>query len=134
MSFLAFEVRINGKHKYTVGAENWLHLSTFLSAHLVDPARFPPLPDEEVSDPIAEPMVHLHLGSSVVIADEDVEVTDPDGHVRTEHRSGHYEVPKIAEGDVIEIRIITTDEATDPQWENPNNRGGPAIVPVRSDD
>ena len=136
MSFMAFEVSINGERKFTVGAENWKHIAAVLSGHYIDPSSFPANTDMDSSHLSSEPFSDVHLLATVAVSGEDVEFVDPEGHVHTNPKSGSYPLAKIAPGDVIQIRVIETDSADDPTWEefDPNWSLGPAVQPMPDPD
>ena len=117
MSFMAFEVSLNGERKFTVGADNWKHISAILSGHYIDPSSFPTDSDTDSSHLENEPWSHVSLSATIAISGEDVEVADPEGQVHTESKSGSYPTAKISPGDVIQIRVIETDSADDPTWQ-----------------
>lgn len=135
MSFIAFEVSINGDRQYTVGAENWKHISAILSGHYINPSRFPPEIDADNSELPSEPISHVQLWASVAVSGEDVQITDPEGHVHTESKSGSYPAPKLSPGDVVEIRVIETDSADSPEWAKHDPRfPGHAVIRSSSDE
>ena len=131
MSFIAFEVSLNGERQYTVGAENWKHISAILFAHYIDPSRFPPETVADNSELPSKPFSHVQLRASVAVSGEDVQITDPEGHVHTESKSGSYPASTLSPGDVVEIRVIETDIADSPEWtkHDPRFPGGAAIMP-----
>ena len=136
MSFIAFEVSVNGERQYTVGAENWKHISAILFGHYVDPSRFPQETDADNSELPSKPFSHVQLRASVAVSGEDVQITDPEGHVHTESKSGSYPSSTLSPGDVVEIRVIETDTADSPEWtkHDPRFPGGVAIMPSSDPD
>ena len=130
MSFIAFEVSINGERQYSVGAENWQHISAMLIGHNIDPSKFPAAAIEDDSELPNEPFTHVQLRSSVSVSGEDVQVTDPQGHVHTESKTGSYPATILSPGDVVEIKVLETDETDSPEWQvhDPRFPGGAAIV------
>jgi hypothetical protein len=131
MSFIAFEVSLNGERQYTVGAENWQHISAMLLGHYIDPSRLPPAIDANSSDLLSKPFSHVQLRASVSVFGEDVQITDPEGHVHTKSKSGSYPESILSPGDVIEIRVIETVTADSPEWtkHDPRFPGRVAIMP-----
>ena len=134
MKFVAFEVSINGDRKYSVGSDNWQHLSANLIGHHIDPSRFSELSEADKAELPSEPYNHLQLTALVSVSGKDIQITDPEGHVYTKSKTGSYPACMLSPGDVVEIRIIETDEADSPRWENLDPRfPGRAIFRADSD-
>lgn len=131
MGFIAFDISLNGKRQYTVGAEEWQTIWAHVIGHYIDPSKLPLVADEDESELSNEPFCHVQLRASISVSGEDVEVTGPDGHVYTKSKSGSFPASILSPGDVVEIRVIETDEADSPEWEqhDPRFPGGVAIMP-----
>ena len=131
MGFIAFEISLNGERQYTVGAEDWKHISATLFGHYIDPSKFPPVPDGDISELPSEPYSHVQMHASVSVSGEDVQITDPQGNVYNKSKTGSFPASVLSPGDVVEIRVIETDAADSPEWEKYDPRF-PGQVVIRS--
>lgn len=131
MGVIAFEVSINGEHQYTVGAESWQHITAHIFGHHIDPDRMRKMAGEEIPDLPTKPFDHLQLHASVSVSGEDIEMTDPEGHVYTKSKSGSYPNIKLSPGDEVHIKVIETDAPDCPEWQSHDPRfpGQTVILP-----
>ena len=121
---IAFEVSVNGEHLYTIGAEQWKHISAQLSGHHFDPVEVRARLVEESSELPTEPFDHLQLSGSISVYGEDTEVTLPDGNRYPRSKSGSYPPKKLAPGDTVQIRVIETEATDCPDWDPSDPRFG----------
>ena len=131
MSFIAFEVSLNGERQYTVGAEDWQHVSAMLFGHRIDTSKFPELSESDKSEMPSEPYSHVQLRASVSVSGEDMQITDPEGNVYNQSKTGSYPSSMLSPGDVVEIRVIEADTADSPEWQKLDPRY-PGRVAIKS--
>lgn len=126
MSFLAFQVSVNGERIYTVGADDWRHLSTTIRAlrHGVLAREFgedaltdQPLPIDEVFS--------VQLNASLAV---------PDGGPAQSKRqlnTHSYKSKELALGDEITIKVVENAVADHPPdaRQDPDFPGATAIAP-----
>ena len=123
MSFIAFEVSLNGDQQYTVGAEEWATIWAHVLAHRIDPSLFPPEAELEGAGVPDQPVIVVKFRASVAVpgADQAQAEIQSDRRYSTS-RTGSYPGFKLAPGDVVEIKVIETDSADKPKWQERDPR------------
>ena len=132
MKFIALEVWINGNRQFTVGVEDWQTIHATILGHNIDPAR---MTSHEFADPKYAPesrttSINFFASVSVPTTEED-HFVDPDGRTYNSSRTGSYKGAVLQPGDILEIRVIETDKADEPTWQenDPSWSLGPVARP-----
>jgi hypothetical protein len=134
LGVIAFEVSVNGEHQYTVGAESWQHITTYVVGHHIDPNQMRKMAGEDIPDLPTSPFDYLQLHATVSISGEDFQFTDPSGHMYTRSKSGSYPNIELSPGDEIRIRVIESDAPDAPEWQVPEPRfPGPTVNLLKPD-
>jgi len=130
MSFIAFEVSLNGDQQYTVGAEEWATIWAHVLAHRIDPSLFPPEAELEGAEIPDQQVIGVNFRASVSIPVKDQAQAETESQRRySTSKTGSYPGFKLAPGDVVEIKVIETDSADKPKWQERDPRfPGPTIM------
>ena len=120
MSFQAFEVSVNGQHVSTAGAEDWRQIWCNVLAHRTPPELLPSPPDQDTLELPDEPIIGMLLFTHLsVIVDKRPRSEAPNDITK----SGTFPRIELKGGDVIQIKIIETDSADEPVWQDSNDKG-----------
>lgn len=130
MSVTALQISINGKQLYTVGIDEWQTIWAHVLGHRFDPREFDSDPSVEDSGLPDAPVSTVSLRASVSVPTPVSErIIDSDGTTHNVSKTGSYKEVTLAVGDVVQIRVVQTDLADAPEWQerDPRFRNRPVI-------
>ncbi len=123
MSFIALEVSLNGEQLYTVGIDEWQTIWAHVLGHRIDPSLFADDPNMEDADLPDTPVSTINFSASVSVPTPISDrITDPDGRTYNSSKTGSYQGVKLSPGDVIQIKVVESDSADTPQWQEHDPR------------
>ena len=123
MSFTALEISLNGERMYTVGIDEWQTIWAHVLGHRIDPAIFAGDPNMSDAEQPDSPVSMVNFRASVSVPTPHSErMTDSEGRTYNSSKTGSYQGVTLSPGDVVQIRVIETDSADTPQWEERDPR------------
>lgn len=135
MNFTALEVSLNGEHLYTVGIEEWQTIWAHVLGHRIDPSAFTGDPNVDDADLPDSPVTMVNFRASVSVPTAPSErLTDPEGRSYNSSKTGSYRGVTLKSGDIVQIRVVETDSADSPEWQERDPRFPDGSVVIRKSD
>lgn len=126
MSFIAFEVYLNGERKFTAGANDWQTIFTNVLAQRIDPAVSEML--AQAGEQPSDKSFDVRFSTHISVPGGEEQYVDSGGFSREPTRSGKYPTFHLNSGDVIEIKVVKSDSADAPEWQDPNQAYARVVI------
>ncbi len=118
MMFTALEIWINGIHKFTAGANDWrtIHATIFGHNINIDEMGVQGLGGPSNSPGSQTSLINFLASVSVPSPNQNTSTNPGDGD-QISLRTGSYESATLKPGDILEIRVVETNQSDEPVWQ-----------------